>query len=124
MLRAKFEDCMGQDFNLLFVVVLPARTVASSDGGNACIGVGVWRDAVLCEYLWCDAAALGKDAELFCDVAQGEENEMAAKVFEEAEKLYEPFRDGRLEAPDGLTEALREAVQTAKQDQWDRTEYE
>ena len=56
--------------------------------------------------------------------ANGEENEMAAKVFEEAEKLYEPFRDGRLEAPDGLTEALREAVQTAKQDQWDRTEYE
>ena len=45
--------------------------------------------------------------------ANGEENEMAAKVFEEAEKLYEPFRDGRLEAPDGLTEALREAVQTA-----------
>lgn len=56
--------------------------------------------------------------------ANGEENEMAAKVFEEAEKLYEPFRDGRLEAPDGLTEALREAVQTARQDQWDRTEYE
>ena len=56
--------------------------------------------------------------------ANGEENEMAAKVFEEAEKLYEPFRDGRLGAPDGLTEALREAVQTAKQDQWDRTEYE
>ena len=56
--------------------------------------------------------------------ANGEENEMAAKVFEEADKLYEPFRDGRLEAPDGLTEALREAVQTAKQDQWDRTEYE
>ena len=56
--------------------------------------------------------------------ANGEENEMAAKVFEEAEKLYEPFRDGRLEAPDGLTEALREAVLTARQDQWDRTEKE
>ena len=48
------------------------------------------------------------------------ENEMAAKVFEEAEKLYVSFRDGRLEAPDGLAEALREAVQTARQDQWNR----
>ena len=56
--------------------------------------------------------------------ANGEGNEMAAKVFEEAEKLYEPFRDGRLEAPDGLTEALREAVLTARQDQRDRTEKE
>lgn len=56
--------------------------------------------------------------------ANEEENEMAAEVIEEAEKLYEPFRDGRLEAPDGLTEALREAVQTARQDQWDRTEKE
>ena len=44
----------------------------------------------------------------------GEENEMAAKVFEEAEKLYEPFRDGRLEAPEELVEALREAIQTAQ----------
>lgn len=56
--------------------------------------------------------------------ANEEENEMAAEVIEEAEKLYEPFRDGRLEAPDGLTEALRKAVQTARQDQWDRTEKE
>ena len=54
----------------------------------------------------------------------GEENEMEAKVFEEAEKLYAPFRDGRLEAPEGLTEALREAIRTARQDQWDRTENE
>lgn len=53
--------------------------------------------------------------------ANEEENEMAAEVIEEAEKLYEPFRDGRLAAPDELTEALREAVQTARQDQWDRT---
>ena len=50
----------------------------------------------------------------------GEENEMEARVFEEAEKLYVSFRDGRLEAPDGLAEALREAVQTARQDQWNR----
>ena len=54
----------------------------------------------------------------------GEENEMEARVFEEAEKLYAPFRDGRLEAPEGLTEALREAIRTARQDQWDRTENE
>ena len=50
----------------------------------------------------------------------GEENEVEARVFEEAEKLYVSFRDGRLEAPDGLAEALREAVQTARQDQWNR----
>ena len=56
--------------------------------------------------------------------ASGEENEMEARVFEEAEKLYAPFRDGRLEAPEGLTEALREAIRTARQDQWDRTENE
>ena len=54
----------------------------------------------------------------------GEENEMEARVFEEAEKLYAPFRDGRLEAPEGLTEALLEAIRTARQDQWDRTENE
>lgn len=44
----------------------------------------------------------------------GEENEMEAKVLEEAEKLYAPFRDGRLEAPEELVEALREAIQTAQ----------
>ena len=67
--RTKFEDCVSKNFYLLLVVMLGVRT-ASSDCGNSCICIGIWRDTMFCKHFRRDASTFGKNAELLRNVTK------------------------------------------------------